>query len=319
MPEPLRSPKQSRVTAKSRSHPYTRPANTHRARNVGLERSNSLLGTIKSFVTAPLAWLSLGDSQESGDTAQKRRVSGTERGGTPPRAKRVRRDSPERGGYLDPPNSLFLPVGLPAPLWNVANGVPPARTMSVEPPPPSPPDLPLPPSRGHSILSRASMSIEPQHPFAIRRSTTRDLSMPPPSPFARSYSRSSLTPQPAGATFGPSPKRKPRESTAPPLLGSPTPKPTFTRPPPASGGQQNLFPRALSRGRSEDPISAILGRSRQVRRPFHWREPDTHCCLNQSASPARDSPTRSMLIRDEVHMSREFIFSPLRTGSPVAC
>ncbi|KAF8531658.1 hypothetical protein JB92DRAFT_2198359 [Gautieria morchelliformis] len=291
MPDPFRSPKQTRMAAKSRGHPYARPSNAHRTRDVGVERPSSLLGALKNIVTAPLTWFSAGDHpQGSDDTPQKRRVSVAERAGTPPRPKRVRRESPQDGeevGYLDPPSSLFVSKRPPIPHWDISNGITPARTMSLEPPSSAvdPTGLPLPPSRGTSVMTRTSMSIEPHDTILKPRSMTRDSSMPPPSPFARSFSRSSFTPLAAGATFGPSPKRKTRESTAPPLLG-PSPTPSFTRPPPAAAGHQTLFPGAPSRGRSEDSILAFLGKSRQ------------------SVSPMRESPSRSMLVGDESLVSR---------------
>ena len=334
MPDPFRSPKQSRVAAKSRSHPYARPLNSSRTRDVAVQRSNSLLGALKTIVTAPLAWLSSNDAQESNDTHQKRRISPMERSGTPPRAKRARRDETPvvaeelEAGFADPPSSMFeskrtsiLSFNGP----NGLNGVPPARTMSIDRPPPSvePADLPLPVSRGASIISRTSMSVEPLEAFPIRRSVTRDLSMPPPSPFARSHSRSSMTPFAPGATFGPSPKRRPRESTAPPLLGPSTPTPTFTRPPATSTGHQNLFPTAASRGWSEGPMSAFLEQNRQVRRTRHRGLSYADLLVFKSSSPARDTPMRGMLLGDNTPVSGKFMCCSLQyslfqyiTGSP---
>ena len=273
MPEPLRSPKQSRVAAKTRAHPYTRPPNS--TRTYSAEQPNSLFGALKTIVTAPLAWLSTGDTQRSDEIHQKRRVSATEHSGTPPNAKRVRRESPQGDdgvGYLDPPSSIFEPKVLPIHPRNVVNGVPPARKMSLDPLPSSfdPADIPLPFSRATSVVSHMSMSVEPQGP--LRRSMTRDLSIPPPSPFARSYSRSSVAPFAPGASFGPTVMHRTRESTAPPLLASSTATPSFTRPPLSSTatgtGQQNLFPGVVSRGWSEGPMSTLL-ESRKVHRLFH--------------------------------------------------
>lgn len=174
MPEPLRTPKQSRTAARSSTQPY-HATNSHRiARNIDTEGSSSLFGTIKSFMKS---FLPSNDSSDlngvaNGDASHKRRVLSEERSGTPPRAKRARRKSPESEeehlGYLDPPYSLLGPSRHSIPFGLVTNGVHPARVKPIDQPQPpiDAADIPLPPSRG---VSRASMSIEPIDHIAARR------------------------------------------------------------------------------------------------------------------------------------------------------
>ncbi|KIJ43996.1 hypothetical protein M422DRAFT_252490 [Sphaerobolus stellatus SS14] len=118
MPEPLRSPKQSRAAAKAQAHPYGRPSTARRtARDAGGEGSTSLIGAFKSFVKAPLSWLSTGASKESngvpnGDIIQKRKVSFEERSSSPPPiSKRPRRISPtsdeEAAQFFEEPYALL--------------------------------------------------------------------------------------------------------------------------------------------------------------------------------------------------------------------
>lgn len=288
MPEPIRSPKQSRIATKARSNPYPRQATSRRDHSVEpLTRQSSLLGAIKSLVTAPLSWLSTVEIRPvDSELVQKRKDPLSERSGTPPKTKRVRRDSPDATDQR--PASYSKPV---KPLWDLGNGVPPAR-LQKERSLRDEDDFYI-PSSPLAIYDRASQSIEPLDSklsnIHIRRSTTRERSMPPPSPFARSFSRVSLTPQPTGATFGPSPKRKQRDLTAP-LLNSVPPIPAFTRPPSTS-----LFPKPSVRQTSEGPIMSLLSQSRQVliHHPF--------VCLYilipiffKSLSPVRE--TASMLI-----------------------
>jgi nucleoporin NUP1 len=281
MPEPLRSPKQSRASARARSNPYQRPANRHTTRDasVGADGPASLFGTLKSIVTAPLSWLASSGHKGSNNAlnnselAVKRKVSFDERSGTPPKSKRIRRKSPELEDEEEPLPSVSSVIGLkrpPLPLWDLGNGVPRARMQPIDQP--QPPanaiEFPLPPSRG---ASRFTMSVEPLDKLAARRSVTRERSLPPPSPFARGFSSVSLTPQPAGATFGPSPKRKLREFSVPPVISVPS-TPRFVRPS-SSVPPTSVFRRPVSREPSEGPIMSLMSQTRQVRILFVLHSP----------------------------------------------
>lgn len=261
MPEPTRSPRQSKVAVKARGNLYSH-SQSRSQRDVtpvdSMTRQSSLLGAIKNLVTAPLSWLSvterpLGDN----DITQKRKKPFFERSGTPPKPKRVRRSSPDATDDNPAHRKMITP------LWDLGNGVPPARHQhndSQDRTAPSP----------FVLHERTSQSVEPLDSklsnIHIRRSITREKSMPPPSPFARSLSRISLTPQPSGATFGPSPKRK-RDLTAPPSNSLPLVPavPTFMRPP--SMPPSSLFPQSPTKQASEGPIMSLLAQSRQSLSP----------------------------------------------------
>ncbi|GJJ12501.1 hypothetical protein Clacol_006744 [Clathrus columnatus] len=289
MPEPIRSPKQYRSIAKARTNPYPRlqPQNHHRGLVEPISQQSSLLGTIKSFVTAPLSWLSPVDrSSYDNEYLQKRKDPFFERTDTPPKPKRVRRDSPDAADQR--PVAYSKPM---TPLWDMGNGVPPARLLEKERLLQDNNELYCTPSSPPAIHDHTSQSVEPLdsklNNIHIRRSTTREHSLPPPSPFARGFSRVSMTPQPSGATFGPSPKRKQRDLTAPPIIPlTPLPPvPSFTRAP--SVPLSSLFPKP--RQMSEGPIMSLLSQSRQSLSPVR----ETSSMLVSSGTEIATSPSKA--------------------------
>lgn len=84
--------------------------------------------------------------------------------------------------------------------------------------------------------SRRSISSIPFQDLSIRNSPSRDHLSPPPSATQSSFRiRSSLTPQPSRASFGPSTERHDhydRNESAPPSFTNLNTKPVFVRPPP---------------------------------------------------------------------------------------
>ncbi|KAG6820789.1 hypothetical protein H0H93_011554 [Arthromyces matolae] len=209
-------------------------------------RNSSFLTSLKSLVTAPLAWFaSTDDFEDTKDFQGKRRrlaeapsqpiVDHGERLG---RNKRMRVHSPSRDepysqpqapdhGYLDPPGSVFHQQGRQSsPLfqhnstrslsfnhsYDLGNNTALPRTMSIDPPNRRPlsrlsaASIPL--SRGVSVNSST-----------LVRQADRDLSMPPLSGQPSFLVRTSMTPQPL------------RDFSEPPPLHSLKSQPAFVRAP----------------------------------------------------------------------------------------
>ncbi|KAG6811876.1 hypothetical protein H0H92_005452 [Tricholoma furcatifolium] len=217
-------------------------------------RNSSFLGSLKSLVTAPLAWFaSTDDFEDSKDfQGKRRRLAGVPKEpiasdeDRSPRNKRMRVDSPPRDishsevhGYLDPPSSVFQhrqssPLIQPTSTRsfsatqsydlinnNNLRASTLTRTMSIDPPP------------------RPAMASDPLHRDTLMdtassmRPLSRDLSMPPLSGRPSFLMRTSMTPQPA------------REVSEPPPLNMLHSRPTFLHPPVAES-KQNVLTKSSS-------------------------------------------------------------------------
>ncbi|KAL7283175.1 hypothetical protein ACG7TL_002601 [Trametes sanguinea] len=242
-----------------------------RAARGQLARSGSLFGTLKNLVTAPLAWLSSQDDFEDTPGKRRRTARAVERVDDSdeedrPTAKRKRVDSPETSppplsqptrstqGYLDVPEDLIPKQSVPrqrltAPASNL-------RSSSFTP------SLSVPAMQEAHLARRTAspaISASFSQPAAIQRtqsmdppayraislsrdvsmeggltgSASRDVTMSPTrqTPF-QLRSRSSLTPQPSGQAFGPTPQHKGRDASEPPPLAALMSNPVFVKPPP---------------------------------------------------------------------------------------
>ncbi|KAI0371758.1 hypothetical protein BV20DRAFT_161850 [Pilatotrama ljubarskyi] len=254
----------------ARDSPRTRHAR-RRATHSPLSRTGSLLGALKNIVTAPLAWLSSQDDFEDVQGKRRRHPNAPDRDEDSfdderPTAKRKRVDSPEPApaplhqpmrtaqGYLDVPEDLipkhtvprqrltapaqhgrsssFAPsFSVPAmhdanlarrtasPTISTSFSQPSAiqRTQSMDPP----------------AYRAISLSRDVSMEGGLSGSATRDVTMSPTrrDPF-QLRSRTSLTPQPSGQTFGPTPQHKGRDASEPPPLASLMSNPVFVKPPP---------------------------------------------------------------------------------------
>lgn len=255
-----------------------------------LARSNSLLGTIKNLVTAPLAWFaSTDDFEDSKDPKGKRRrlvaaptEPAVDEDDRSSRNKRLRVHSPPRDhqpiyqppsgnayGYLDPPGSAFQQSSGPFNQFNSTHSTSefiPAPTYDF-------------PHNNFNFnrtntLSR-TMSIDPpsrpvsrssalaSFPTSINRDTSmdssmnslslrRDLSMPPMSGRPSFRMRASMTPVPQAQ----------REVSEPPPINTLVSQPTFVRGPPQSDSHQ----RSLSRQPSVT-LGILAESTRHVRPP----------------------------------------------------
>lgn len=255
---------------------YTQQNRQSNGRRQPLARSTSLLGTLKNIVTAPLSWFGQDDDFE--DTPGKRRRLGpsgdagdtTEDGGS--RKKRLRVNSPEKEdqmGYLDPPGQIFQqprsapPGGSFTKLPSLASY--PAsinRSTSVQTPSNSVRRIssrnnrhtvsPLRTSSAQADILSRTMSMDPPARQQLGRDVTmtphrdanrysmslpRDASVSPTrSPFRM---RTSLTPQPTGANFGPSFQQRRERTSEPPTMEELMANPMFVRPPPEATHQRN--------------------------------------------------------------------------------
>ncbi|KAI0721510.1 hypothetical protein C8T65DRAFT_199451 [Cerioporus squamosus] len=241
-----------------------------RAPRAQLIRPGSIFGTIKNIVTAPLAWLTSYEDQENVSGKRGRNNDAIlEDEGTyhedQPSAKRKRVESPQPSpppqrptrttqGYLDVPENFLsrhaggrqrqtAPVGhnrsmslvtslnAPAP----SGSHPAGRTAS-----PAVMTSYMPPSM---VQRTQSMDPPAYRPTPLSRDVSmeegqfgsfgRDVTMSPSrhTPF-QLRPRNSLTPQPSGQTFGPTPRQKERDVSEPPPLAALITKPVFVKPPP---------------------------------------------------------------------------------------
>ncbi|KIK95028.1 hypothetical protein PAXRUDRAFT_411411 [Paxillus rubicundulus Ve08.2h10] len=233
-----------------------------------LARSGSFFGTIKNIVTAPFNWFA-GPEDEFEDTrGKRRRLPVTSAQGRPEddslqgRTKRMRVSGPDRDThpYLDPPRSAFQQPqrtlgysrhlskspkkNLHIPTASATSNQSPCnrRTLSPHPsashlkPPTITRTMSLDPPPNPSFSSRIQLaptmrdiqqgSNHTKDPMSI----SRDVSMSP----RHLRVRSSLTPQPSGASFGPVvPPRRERDPHEPPPLTSLMSNPMFVKPPPS--------------------------------------------------------------------------------------
>ncbi|KAI0317300.1 hypothetical protein OF83DRAFT_1172117 [Amylostereum chailletii] len=206
--------------------PRQPPGGIRRRKPLG-RRQPSVFNTIKTIVSAPLAWLS--QPSETEDTPGKRRrlpqAPSDDPDDTGPlfNAKRIRLDSPERdghnhSGYLDPPLAL------------IESRPPPPPQRHTNPPPIRQTTLPT--------IQQRTMSMDPpaRHTAPLRHEPTlvhhplgRDASMDSsPRPLRI---RSTLTPSRSGLDFGPAPKRTDRNPSEPPPLAALMSNPIFVKPP----------------------------------------------------------------------------------------
>ncbi|KAG6910919.1 hypothetical protein DXG01_006602 [Tephrocybe rancida] len=251
-------------------------------------RNSSFLGSLKSLVTAPLAWFaSTDDFEDSKDFQGKRRrlagpptepiVGDDDRSA---RNKRMRIHSPPRDdpysqppasvhGYLDPPGSVFQPQQH----RQSSPSIQPTSTRSLSVNQPYDFDN----NNNHfraSTLSR-TMSIDPPPrplssasamasiPFnrdtsmessQFMRATPRDMSMPPLSGRPSFLMRKSMTPQP----------RPLREVSEPPPLNTLSSRPTFLHAPPMK--PSDSMPDVLSR-QSSVTLGSLVDSVRSTRSP----------------------------------------------------
>ncbi|KAI0747868.1 hypothetical protein C8Q80DRAFT_1316526 [Daedaleopsis nitida] len=228
-----------------------------------LARSGSIFGAIKNIVTAPLAWFTTYDDTENVSGKRGRNIESIlENEGVyheeQPSAKRKRVDSPPaphqatrtNHGYLDvPANMLSQQSGthqrLTAPLAHgrstslvtsldvpTTSGVHPARRTA------SPTGIT---SYMQSSMIQRTQSMDPPH--GMPGSANRDVTMSPSRHTAfQLRPRSSMTPQPTGQTFGPTPRVKERDVSEPPPLAALISKPVFVKPPPQLAEEQPQQP-----------------------------------------------------------------------------
>ncbi|CCM03850.1 uncharacterized protein FIBRA_05999 [Fibroporia radiculosa] len=252
-----------------------------------LVRSTSLIGSIKNFISSPFTWFTAQQQDIQQDdfednTGKRRRKQDAisedrtdEQGKS--RAKRKRVESPEPSPSHPPQDRHNAPVNyLDVP--DVMLGAPPARNR------PAPTygrssSAALPhssqvqsngfgPSRpAHHSFSPAggitrTMSLDPPRfaayqPSSLSRDASMDSAYPSgpsrevtmsPSRRFNMRSRTSLTPQPSGQTFGPAVPHRERNPTEPPPLSSLMSNPVFVKPPPTQ-----YQPRPLS----QDPTITL--------------------------------------------------------------
>lgn len=230
-----------------------------------LGRKNSFFGAIKNIVTAPLSWFggSEGDFGDSDARGKRRRLpiaseqtrddsdSDSEQ-----RTKRMRMGSPNRDKqpYLDPPRSAFrqhhkisegarirnhrhvspsprkalrVPDATPRnrrtmspyPSGSQLKAQPSVRTMSLDPP--SGLGYSGSPARLQPVPTMQDLTEEKDAMSISREPSMSNLRM-----------RTSVTPQPSGADFGPViPPRRERDPTEPPPLMTLMSNPMFVKPP----------------------------------------------------------------------------------------
>ncbi|KIJ60594.1 hypothetical protein HYDPIDRAFT_32019 [Hydnomerulius pinastri MD-312] len=237
-----------------------------------LGRSSSFLSAIKGIVTAPLGWFATTETDFEDTKGKRRRLPAAsehtraEDDSLQSKTKRMRVSSPDRdpNPYLDPPGSAFkqprrtsdqsssgyqrhlsmsprktlrIPAASatlnqsprnrhtlsPHPSGSHLRPQGVTRTMSLDPPSNS---------NFSSRVQRDSTMQDVQEESRYARdamSISRDASMSP----RHLRIRSSLTPQPSGASFGPIvPPRRERDPNEPPPLTALMSNPTFVKPPP---------------------------------------------------------------------------------------
>ncbi|KAG6854989.1 hypothetical protein C0991_009812 [Blastosporella zonata] len=272
-------------------------------------RNSSFLGSLRSLVTAPLAWFaSTDDFEDSKDFQGKRRrlvgaptepTAGDDERSA--RNKRMRIYSPPRDepsapvGYLDPPGSVFhqeqhrqsSPLIQPTSTRSFSATQPYdfsnnnshfrastlSRTMSIDPPP-----RPL-SSAANPLHRDTSMDSN-----RFSRTTPRDLSMPPLSGRPSFLMRTSMTPQP----------RPLREVSEPPPLNALSSHPTFVRAPKTT----ESMPDGLSRV-SSATLGSLAESVRSARSPV--RQHNSLVFGGSSAEPARPSPRPETVIEKALH------------------
>jgi hypothetical protein len=255
---------------------YTQQKRQPTGRRPPIARSNSLLGTLKNIVTAPLSWFAQDDDGFEDTKGKRRRLAEsrdagvmTEDGGS--RNKRIRVGSPDRQpdqlGYLDPPRKIFQQPhsappgsGPPPPMSSYPASI--SRSTSVTTPSHTVQRLPTRNNR-HTvsplrtsftqaeIISR-TMSMDPP----ARQHLSRDITMTPTRDPANRYAisiprdnsmsptrspfrmRTSITPQPSGPEFGPSLHQRREHASEPPTLEELMANPKFVRPPPPKPSHQ---------------------------------------------------------------------------------
>jgi nucleoporin NUP1 len=279
---------------RSPRQPSSRPRQKPYARKQSSPRPGSIMSTIKSIVTAPLSWFA--GNTEFEDTPGKRRrlaVPNSPRDGIqqePRVAKRQRVASPSPEpvqGYLDPPQFLFnstpksdlRPQGTQSSAFSpVSLNIPPNfqekrqqhhqqdrlerhAHSSIQPISYPQPELlrkdytDLPPHQ-RPIARDPSMVSLPQSREHSSVSVSRDHSVGPArTPFRI---RTTLSPHPSGAEYGPKPHRRERDPSAPPPLTALMSNPIFVKPPP------DVCP--IQRSLSAQP-TVTLGSLTQSQRP----------------------------------------------------
>ncbi|KAG6833498.1 hypothetical protein H0H87_006070 [Tephrocybe sp. NHM501043] len=281
-------------------------------------RNSSFLGSLKSIVTAPLAWFaSTDDFEDSKDfQGKRRRLAGAP---TEPvdrnddksaRTKRMRIDSPPRDephsqpiasvhGYLDPPGSVFQPrqhhpsnpliqpnftrsFSATQPYdFNNNNNEFRASTMSRT--------MSIdPPIRS---LSSAAMSVPLHRDTSLDvinfpRAVPRDLSMPPLSGRPSFLMRTSMTPQP----------RPLREVSEPPPINTLSSRPTFIHAPPMKPSES--LPDGSS-GQSSATLGSLVDSARRTRSPV--RQHSSLLFGGSSVEHARSSPHPATVIEKALH------------------
>ncbi|KAH7909137.1 hypothetical protein BJ138DRAFT_263226 [Hygrophoropsis aurantiaca] len=270
-------------------------------------RTNSFLGTIKNFVTAPLQWFATNDDDFEDTKGKRRRLPNSsaqpreDESGEKVRNKRMRVKSPDRypQPYLDPPGSAFkqhrqasgqstksqrptfassrktLRVSAGPPLHQsprARHTLSPhpsgshlrpqsvSRTMSLDPP------TGLTFSMAHNRVQPAptmqDLTAEPtisRDSMSVSRDISPDVSMSPGRPLQM---RTSLTPQPTSASFGPVlPPRRERDPNDPPSLTTLMSNPIFVKPPPGLGRQASTD---LSR---QTTLGSLIESQRSSRSP----------------------------------------------------
>ena len=323
-----------------------------------LTRTGSIFGTIKNLVTAPLAWLTSYDDQEnvSGKRGRNTNVPLEEEGTyheDQPSAKRKRVESPQPSppprqstrttqGYLDVPENLLSRNagghhrhGPP-----VAHGRSTSLVTSLNIPPPSgthPARRTASPAVMTSYMppsmAQRTQSMDPPAYRAISLSRDvsmedgqsgsvgRDVTMSPTrhTPF-QLRPRNSLTPQPSGQTFGPTPRQKERDVSEPPPLAALITKPVFVKPPPQ-----------MTHNQAEQPVTTLgslaetKGRIVCAVRPSSALSDGNH--FQQSRSPMRQHSglflgARPEAVGDNSSTCMSIPFAPLwhhgLTGTHVA-
>ncbi|KAI0362732.1 hypothetical protein OH77DRAFT_1389497 [Trametes cingulata] len=254
----------------ARDSPRTRHGR-RRATHSPLSRTGSLLGALKNIVTAPLAWLSSQDDFEDVQGKRRRHPNAPDRDEDAydddrRSAKRKRVDSPDptpaslhqptrtTQGYLDVPEGLIPKQ--PAPRQRLTAPAQHGRSSSFAPSFSAPamhdahlarrtasPTISASFSQPAAIQRTQSMDPPAYRAISLSRdvsmdgglsgSATRDVTMSPTrqTPF-QLRSRTSLTPQPSGQTFGPTPQHKGRDASEPPPLAALMSNPVFVKPPP---------------------------------------------------------------------------------------
>ncbi|KAF7800269.1 hypothetical protein EIP86_011516 [Pleurotus ostreatoroseus] len=234
-----------------------------------LQRSNSLFGTLKSFIPwlgsandselqgkRKAAIVEEDESEEEGEhRAKRKRVHSPELGSQHdiailPRSSQLHQPKPQRvhSGYLDPPVEAFSRQSLTEQPTKTTQGRSASLSVSERPvnngaysrrtASPGPSGL-YPPPRG---LSRTqSMDPPPRRrsafePASGRRAGARDgltdaLRERSASPSRPFRMRTSMTPQPLGQEFGPVPERPERDPSEPPPLSELIDNPVFVKAP----------------------------------------------------------------------------------------